>query len=405
MNLAINVTNTTQLTALRYCALRLLPPVSPLLARGAAPRAKAGPQSLLSGLGRHCRLTRILSLLALAIHPLVCVGEEVDSILFSGFPDKASVSRVYADGRVERIEIPSTGRGGGSLAYGGNEPTPSPDGKHVAYMHDGEPWIFDTRNKATWKISPDAKLSNTFFTSWSWDGRRLLYYLQPPASAEPSRKEIVDRMIYADSRGFRVYDLAKKKTEPVAVELPGRFVAWHADGSMLLILGDGPRGTLSRWRPGEGSPKTLVAERANYGQFFASRDGRSVVALAHFDHKTSEVVRIDTASSRLIRLTPTGGFAEYNWPTLSPSGQKLAYFQRRGLLDGRVVRNLIVNGRTVFRSLGWGSYSWINEKSIVVRDDCALSILDLSDSTLVAEHKVSAGSSPKFDCRGFGHVR
>ena len=64
------------------------------------------------------------------------IGGGGDSALVVGFPDKNSVARVYADGRVERVEIPPVQVKGGSLAYGTDAPAPSPDGKHIALVRE-----------------------------------------------------------------------------------------------------------------------------------------------------------------------------------------------------------------------------------------------------------------------------
>jgi hypothetical protein len=313
--------------------------------------------------------------------------KSADSALVVGFPGKGDVSRVYADGRMERIEIPATRLKGGSVAYGTDDPRPSPNNKYIAYVRDNDLWIMDVDLRDARKITAIAmeqtKIAGVSITGWSWDSRRLLFYLQPAVDSS----QVVKSMLSADAGNFRIVDLDSGRVEQIT--LPGRFAAWLPDGSFLLIpVSNMAWQPLWRWRTEQKSHEVFVAEKADYIQFHVSRDGRAVLAKASFPDKSSDIVRIDLATGGFTRLTTGGDFTQYQWPAFSPSGLRLAYVQRKHFSGGISAGDLVVDGVAVARYTDWPQFTWIDDNHIVLRDNCQLSVVDIQQRRPIAQQKI-----------------
>jgi hypothetical protein len=361
----------------------------PLFPAGAKPRACCSAR--LDPKFSFLLFARTLLLVALTSFVVSPLSAETESTLVVGFPDIGTVSRVYIDGRIERIEIPGSQPRGGSVAYGSDLPSPSPDNKYIAFVRDNELWILDVQQRTTRKIAPaqneKTKIDGMSITAWSWDSRLLLYYLQPLLRPDASHQQIVGSMISADAANFRIYDLNSAETEQVT--LPGRFAAWLSDRSLILIPTQGKAWQpLWRWRSRQESPEVFVSEKASYSQLRTSRDGSTVMAVAHFKHDTSEIVKIDVSSRKLTRIVPVGSYAQYQLPTLSPSGRRLGYLLRRGDDKGVSVGDLIVDGKAVARYTQWPQFDWINEEVVFLRDNCRLSVIDLKNHRVVLQQKI-----------------
>ncbi|GEM_PF-5698465 len=303
-----------------------------------------------------------------------------ESAVIARFPDKKSASRVYADGRIEPLPFVGTGKGSGALFAGEDFPAPSPDGRYVAYVRDGTLRLFDATTNRDRQIFPSEGSDNSqkqeelLITGWSVAGTKLLYY-------RPSN----------NPRVYWVYDISRDASARVL--LPGGFVSWVQDDEFILEETDkSGRKSILRWRMGDVKPRLFLAGPDDYSQFRRSRDGQNLAALLSAPGR-SQIVRIDVRDGSITPITPPGKWAEYQWPVLSPSGKRTAYFHRTETLNGIISGDVVVDGKPIAKYTHYGKLEWINERIISIRDSCSFRVVDAESKAALATQPVPDGFS------------
>jgi imidazolonepropionase-like amidohydrolase/Tol biopolymer transport system component len=230
---------------------------------------------------------------------------------------------------------------------GAVRPTPSPDGKQLAFVRrvrDAKGvqqtmlYLKDLqsgREQAVW-----GPLERDLQESWS------MYGVYPGFAWTPDAKAIV---IWARGKLWRV-DPASSKAEEIPFQVqhqrevrepqrvqqevaPDRFgvkqLRWvHVapDGKQVVYSAMGH--LYVRTLP-EGAPKRLTTQSRDF-EFFPSfsRDGRYIVYSTWNDEKLGHVIKRELATGREWRLTEQAG--KYLHPRLSPDGQWVVYNKVRG---------------------------------------------------------------------------
>jgi WD40 repeat protein len=301
-----------------------------------------------------------------------------ESAVIARVPDKKSVSRVFADGRIEPLPVVGTGRGSGAIYAGEDFPAPSPDGRYVAYVRDRTLRLFDTASKRESQIFPHATgdshqtSQEILITSWSVDGTKLLYYRSD-----------------SGPRTYWIYDISRDAN--TSISLPADFLVWVRDEEFILeVTAKTGRRSVVRWRRGDATARPFLLSAEDFSQFRRSRDGHSLVAVQGVSGRSNQVVRIDVASGVISPITPMGKWAEYQWPVFSPSGRKIAYFHMTGMSSGIISGGVVVDGRPVAKFTHYGKLEWVNERVLSIRDSCSFRVID-------TENKVTLSSQPVLD--------
>jgi Tol biopolymer transport system component len=191
--------------------------------------------------------------------------------------------------------------------------------------------------------------------AWSADGQKLAFHVGESQGIET--EDGADLEVPKVNYGNFVFD-GKQATK---IELPAEVIAWLPDGSFLLSeAGQAQPATtrLLHWEIGQAAaPVALPA--GHYGQVQVGRGWRYAVAsVASAIGKDSRIVRWDLKKAIPEAVTTSGGWAEYQWPRLSPDEQQVAFLRGPELWvrDHNVLRpaQQLVN------------YDWIDDQTLVV---------------------------------------
>ncbi|WP_337840444.1 amidohydrolase family protein [Rheinheimera sp.] len=248
---------------------------------------------------------------------------------------KDSEQGIYVIKRFERetgeIEVLLSGAGGAI------RPTPSPDGKYLAYIRrvDFQTTLF-LYNLATGEHTEldntlDRDMQETWAIhgvypslSWTPDNQHLLYWAGGKINKlnikEKSRSEIpfsIER-----SKKIQTAQRVKQDINPdqLDVKMLGN-VQVSPDGNTAVYSA---LGHLYIKQLPSGTPRRLTSQTEHfefYPQF--SRDGKQLVYVSWHDDKQGAVHLLDIATGANRTLTPQPG--KYVEPTLSPDGRTLVY--------------------------------------------------------------------------------
>ena len=231
-------------------------------------------------------------------------------------------------------------------AGGAIRPTPSPDGKYLAFVRrlrnkEGSQSTLFLKNLDTGAETPVwAHLERDLQESWS------MYGVYPAFAWTPDAKTIV---VWAQGKIWRVDPF-----KGTAAEIPFRVVDTREVRDALRVpqvvapdefavkqlrwaqvAPDGSRvvysalGALYIKELPNGLPRRITQQTSHFE--FApsfSRDGREVVYVSWSDDKLGAVRKLDLASGRETVITPKPG--KYLAPRFSPDGKSVAYIKSRG---------------------------------------------------------------------------
>ena len=260
---------------------------------------------------------------------------------------------VSADGKVKRLEWPdgavnSTGRAGA----GSDAPLASPDGKRVAYVRGGArkgPVVVRTLDPAASATVEAPPRSELLVTSWSADGRRLLFTAAPidgpnGVDANPDGSDLL----------FFVYDVVAQRTTPMRVPDGCEYQAWLPSGEVLVTCENGK--VLGRARGSQF--ERIAAKHQGFTQAHVGENG--AVALV-----ADNAILLLAAGSYAERIGPSGAFADYQFPKPSPSGRRVGYAHHvRSGNSGHVRIDLEVDGKKVADDVY--DFEWLDEGTLVV---------------------------------------
>ncbi|WP_409432933.1 amidohydrolase family protein [Litorimonas sp. RW-G-Af-16] len=226
---------------------------------------------------------------------------------------------------------------------GAVRPTPSPDGKHLAFVKrvDAETRLFikDLESGEEREVFDhlDRDMQETWAVhgvypnmDWSPDSKHLYFW----ASGQIHKLDVATKEV--DHIDFRVKDTREMRTAPrpkVAVApdtfkttMP-RFVQVSPDGSRVIYES---LGKLYTKATSGGRAKRLTKLPADMKEMHPrfSRDGKSLTFVTWNDSDLGAIHTMDLKSNKITTLTETPG--HYANPALSPSGEFLTYEKRSG---------------------------------------------------------------------------
>ena len=182
----------------------------------------------------------------------MAVAESDSILLTTGYTrsgdDGSMVYRLTADGTIESIAL-RVDEFGGSIDYGTRGSVLSPDGTRLAFVRNGDLFVYDVADDRvrplTWVAKPAEPPFVAVFVSvkaWSADSRRLVFHvghaLQSggPACEPPKVKPVIREADY----GFHEIDVVTRESRRLdaSKQISDCFrqhhVAWLPDGSFLV---------------------------------------------------------------------------------------------------------------------------------------------------------------------------
>jgi Dipeptidyl peptidase IV (DPP IV) N-terminal region len=276
---------------------------------------------------------------------------------------KHDVLRAYASGKLEKVFSvkgpPST------LII-------SPDQNYIVYNLENDLWLLNMQTKQTTRLTNIGKSTTSQYASvdamgklWSWDSNKIIYEvmagdIDDPEGTRPTLK------VRSTEYGFYVYDLKTRINRPIELpKVPKRHILfWLENGNFLIgtdnkiVLHDVINNTE---RP--------LGFESNASQTSLSYDGKFVLATINNKMTMSQIAKADMPQGHVTPITPAGKFTEYQWARFSPSAKRIAYEHSIGKENGFPVIILVVDGRDIYKCIGYLSYTWIDDSTIVLIEE------------------------------------
>ncbi len=297
-----------------------------------------------------------------------------EGILVSDYQSRGKVFRVYSDGKVESVFPPAS-----ELIFqnrkGITQVDISPTQQFIAYVFQGDIWLYNVTKKATSRVTHVGKPYTKQFASvnawikrWSTDGNNILYSIsagetEDPEGYEPDRKE------RQAEYGVFTFNLQTGRNAQVPFpDRSGDAPAWLANGDFIFI----EKGRFARYDPTTKKTKVLspTFSGLNGWQVDVSCDETQMVFTVDSSGrmKNSALVRLDIASGKSTALTQDGGWTEFQFPKFSPSGKRISYLHRIGTSATRFpLMELVVDGKAINSFEGNWRYDWLDESTLVLK--------------------------------------
>lgn len=281
---------------------------------------------------------------------------------------------VSTDGGVERSAWPPEGTYTWTFTseVGSDRLTPSPDGARVAYVEKRSLAIRDIATGKTIVIHRSAPQTDAAITAWSPDGGELLYATMP----HPPRASDAEADTFQDDPTYHRHDLRTGRT--AIVVLPGIYAGWLATGEIVVAVSASQKLVAVHG----GTSRDVTDLPFHYSQVNVSADGMRMVASASREGErpgeTMEViVGIDAHTAKTTPLTRPSGYAEQQWPAVSPGRKQLAYIRTTHPRSGVPTHTIVVDGRDVTAPASEPlAFTWLDDDAIALERRDGLVVID-----------------------------
>lgn len=300
-------------------------------------------------------LSALLFQLPLASTIIVTKSDGIQTVAPKQDPNEHwTAVRVLAAGGVEPLKFHVTDDlASGSLGRGATEPKPSPDGQYIAFVRKRNLWLWDSQTNKEMQITAVGSKPNKRYkgvlvltTDWSPDSREVLYYVTEDVEGdEPPFPNSVRRAV---EYGFHVYNVESRRSRKVNIPRTGlddtypielAYQAWLPNGAAIVTNNQG----VAVVDMNSGSVRNLVMGEG-FAQISVSRAGNFLVStVAPIPGDRSDIVKVNIQTGETVPLAPRAGFAELQWPTVSPSGSHICYMH---MVPQRNAAGLIVTEET-----------------------------------------------------------
>lgn len=314
--------------------------------------------------------TSLILVLAAALGPSVKAETPppVVSKLVATTYGASQLHLVSSDGRIIPYALPKGTQWGNESGAGSDAPRCSPDGTQVAFVKQGSVQIRPLAGGESTTVLSGYRKETLLLTAWSPQAQLLIYYLGPPQGEAPAPSKVTEAKHF-------IYDLNAKTTREIV--LGGTVCGWLSKAELLIH--DEEHGTLCSLAAAPGAqPKVLLKEAQDLGQVALSSDGQWIVATRSKSGatSTSQIVRIELATGATNPLSAVGAWADYQWPSWSPSGKQTAWLARVGSDLAAPKSVVVVAGKPLTQPKDLAYAEWLSESTLLVQETEALVVLD-----------------------------
>lgn len=259
---------------------------------------------------------------------------------------------------------------GGSIDYGSGAPVLSGDGQWLAYLDQGRLHVARLDGTANHRITKhEGSQVEVLVAGFSPDSSRLMFHLGEVQSEEGTA------LPKGVTPGFYELVLADRSLVPEpALET---FVTYAADGRHVLFqrtLPDRAK-ALMRFDLDTDAEEELQRIEDSFGFSQPALFGERIAFVYHPGQGKSRVAIDDLRGGARQDLSPEGGFAQYQWPHLSPDGKHVTYTDETTLvlhtLDDGASRTLTTC------SVRHCDHAWESTTTLIVLDGKQLSRVSL----------------------------
>lgn len=279
--------------------------------------------------------------------------------------------------------------GGGSAGYGSSDPLSSPDSLYTAYIDKSTQELKILSNETLKEVVlsiPGEKVS--YISGWSPDNKKIIYHIDQETLATRKTgmmpwegKELFNKKL---SPGFILFNI--ETGERTNLYPVNQFISFIDNDRILVKAGEdefmGKRLIVFNISTFE-ADYSFVKEEYNFGtgQFTFSTDGKKwTYTLSRKPTEDANIIYADFPNKEGTEVDK-GGWADVQFPFISPNGSKIAYWKREGYIRDGVPRTTVwiydTGSKTKDKYAEGYVMKWIDENRLIYR----IQNSSVSDST------------------------
>lgn len=310
-----------------------------------------------------------------------------------GYPIVNSSTNELSIFLINSKELKNTGKklfwGGGSQGYGNSDPLSSPDSLFTAYIDRDTQELRLLSNETLMDVTlsiPGEKVG--YISGWSPDSKKIIYYIDQETLATRKTgmmpwegKEQFNKKL---SPGFIIFNI--ETGERISLYPVSQFLSFIDNDRILVKAGDdefmGKRLIVFDISTFE-ADYSFVKEEFGFGadQFTFATDGKKwTYTLSRKPTEDANIIYADFPNKEGTEIDK-GTWAEVQFPFVSPSGSKIAYWKREGYIHDGVPRTTVwiynTNSKTKDKYVEGYMTKWIDENQLIYR----VQNTSVSDST------------------------
>ncbi|NMB69769.1 hypothetical protein GYA27_01005 [candidate division WWE3 bacterium] len=291
-----------------------------------------------------------------------------------GYPDwdNGKLSIFDTSNKVLKNTNISVAWGSGEHEKGETTPEPSPDLLYTAYIDTNTQDLWIMSNETLEKTKVPESQNVTYITGWSPDSKVLIYYFAPKSVSSAKEGMIVDFDVAEKFdknaiSGFFALDIktgAQTRIYPVdniVAVLSNSEVITRIQEDKLVIF------DFESFTADYSSIKGKFG--FGPGQFNFSRDGSLWTFIGSNTPTDDMYITKAEFPNKQGTIIDAGGWADVQWPILSPDGKKVAY-QRAEFSDkfkSNIAALWIVDDSKIPEKLGMGRpLAWVDNDNLII---------------------------------------
>lgn len=255
--------------------------------------------------------------------------------------------------------------------------------QQIAYLKNNNLWLYDVVAKKESQLTNVGKPYTKKLASvevsiklWSNDDSKIMYSVINGETEDPEGYSPTLDVRPADY-GYFIYDLKTQNSFPLPSYIPSKFVVgWIETGDLILYFPSSGghtdrdyQGQFVQYNLGNEDATSVLSQQvvgSDFIQMDFSRDG-SWITFSEYIWKgvpqKSRLQKFNLKTKEFTPLSPVGAFGEYQWPKMSPNGERAAYIHR---ISGFYNCDLVVDDKVIYSFNGSGHIHWFDNTSLAL---------------------------------------